>query len=106
MAWGIIKLNLRLSLTGALFIDSIVIDNMAASQIYIALSIAVLAIIALMVFFVRKGKKEKRLSKLAGIAFAFVISGILFSEDQVIGYSLLGIGVTIAIIDIIIKLRK
>jgi len=76
---------------------------MITSQIYIAMSIIVLAIIALLVFFVNRNRKEKRLSKLAGLSFGFIIAGIIFGDDRLIGYSLIGIGVILAIIDMINK---
>ena len=79
---------------------------MSPSQIYIAMSIAVLAIIAMLVFFVNKNKKEKKLSRLAGLSFAFIIAGIIFGDDRLIGYSLIGIGVILAIIDIIEKSKS
>ena len=79
---------------------------MSPSQIYIAISIAVLAIIALLVFFVNKNKKEKKLSKLAGLSFAFIIAGIIFSDDRLVGYGLIGVGVILAIIDMIKKLKS
>ena len=75
---------------------------MNASQIYIIIAIAVLLIIAVLVFFVKKNKKEKRLTPLAGIAFSFILAGIIFSDDRLIGYSLMGVGVIIAIVDVII----
>ena len=78
---------------------------MDESQIYIALSIAVLAVIAIAVLFVNKNKKEK-LSKLAGLAFAFIIAGIVFGEDRMIGYGLLGIGVVLALADIMLRSKK
>jgi len=76
---------------------------MNPSQIYIAMSIIVLAIIALLVFFgnKNKNKKEKKLTPLAGLAFGFILAGIIFGDDRLIGYSLIGIGVILAIIDII-----
>ena len=73
---------------------------MNTSQVFIALSIAVLAIVALLVFFIGKRRKENRLTPLAGLAFGFVLAGILFGNDRLIGYSLLGIGVILAVIDI------
>ena len=76
---------------------------MNASQIYIAISIVVLALIAILVFFIGKNKKEKKLSKLASLSFAFIIAGIVFGEDRLLGYSLMGFGVILAIIDIIKK---
>jgi hypothetical protein len=78
---------------------------MNATQIYITLSIVVLAIIAILVFFVNKNKKERKLSKLAGLSFAFIISGIVFGDNRLIGYSLIGFGVILAIIDIIKKIK-
>jgi len=76
---------------------------MNPSQIYIAMSILVLAIIALLVFFGNKNRKEKKLTPLAGLAFGFIMAGIIFGDDRLIGYSLIGIGVILAIIDIIKK---
>ncbi|HUU51084.1 MAG TPA: hypothetical protein VMW81_09030, partial [Nitrospinota bacterium] len=51
---------------------------MNPSQIYIAISIVVLAIIALLVFFVSKNKKEKKITPLTGLAFGFVLAGIYY----------------------------
>jgi len=78
---------------------------MDASQIYIAVSIVALAITALVAFFVRKKKVEK-ITPLAALAFAFVVAGIIFGNDRLIGYGLMGIGVAFAIIDIILKSKK
>ena len=79
---------------------------MNISQIYIAVLIVVLAIIALLVFFVSKNKSDKKLTPLAGLAFGFILAGIIFGEDRLIGYSLMGVGVILAIIDIVKKLKS
>ena len=79
---------------------------MNTSQIYIAISIVALAAIALLVIFLGKSKKENRLTPLAGLAFGFILAGILFGDDRLIGYSLLGIGVILAVIDIFKKLKS
>ena len=80
---------------------------MNISQIYIAISIVVLAIIALLIFFVSKSKKEKKLTPLAGLAFGFILAGIIFAnQGRLISYSFMGVGVVLAIIDMINKLRK
>ena len=79
---------------------------MDASQLYVLFAIIVLAVVALLVFFTGRKKKDKGLSKLAAVAFAFVLAGIIFGEDRLIGYGLMGIGVLLAIIDIIIKSGK
>ena len=79
---------------------------MNTSQIYILVSIVVLLIIAALLFFVARNQKEKRLTPLTGLAFGFVLAGIIFGEDRLIGYSLMGIGVILSIIDMIRKLRS
>ena len=73
---------------------------MNISQIFIAVSIIVLAIVALLVFIVSKHKRENRLTPLAGLAFSFVLAGIIFGENRLIGYGLMGVGVLLAVIDI------
>jgi len=74
---------------------------MNASQVYIAISLIVLAIIAILVIFTSKKKKQKQPSKLAMFAFLLVISGIVFGDNRLIGYSLIGAGVLLSIIDMI-----
>jgi len=78
---------------------------MNTSQVYILISIIVLAIIILVLILTRK-KMQKPLSKLATFAFVFIIAGIIFGENRVLGYSLMGFGVVLAVIDIIKKLKK
>ncbi|MHC4535618.1 MAG: alpha/beta hydrolase family protein [Planctomycetota bacterium] len=80
--------------------------NTSTSQIYIVVSIAVLAVIALFVVFKGKSRKENRLTPLAGFAFGFILAGILFGDDRLIGYSLLGIGVILAGIDMFKKSKS
>ena len=79
---------------------------MNTSIAYIAVSIVVLIIVAILVFFVSKDKRENRLTPLAGLAFGFVLAGILFGDERLIGYSLLGVGVVLSIIDIFTRSRK
>jgi uncharacterized membrane protein len=79
---------------------------MSASTGYIVLSIAVLVVVAVLVFAVRKGKRENQLTPLASLAFAFVVAGIVFGDDRLIGYGLMGVGVILAIVDIVNRSRK
>jgi hypothetical protein len=76
---------------------------MNTSQIYIGAGIIILAVIALFVFLERRHRGEKGLSPLAGLAFAFVLAGILFGNDRLVGYSLMGIGVVLAVVDMFNK---
>lgn len=79
---------------------------MELSQIYILILIITLLAIALVVFFVQKNKKKNRITTLTAFAFAFVIAGITFGDNRLIGYSLMGIGILLAVIDMIKSLRK
>lgn len=78
---------------------------MNTSQAYILISIISLAVI-LVIFILMKKKTQNLLSPFGGLAFAFVIAGIFFGESRLIGYGLMGAGITIAIVDIIKKSKK
>jgi len=78
---------------------------MDASQAYILISILILLVIAILFFIVRKNRRQQRLTPLAGIAFGFVVAGIVFGGSRIIGYSLIGIGVLLSIIDMVRKLK-
>ena len=54
----------------------------------------------------RKNKKEKTLTPLATLAFMFILAGILFGDDRLISYSLFGIGIILAVIDVINKKKR
>ena len=79
---------------------------MDTSVAYIAILIAVLVIVAVLVIFVNRGKRGSRLTPLASLAFGFVLAGIFFGENRLVGYSLMGIGVILAIVDIFNRSRK
>ncbi|VVB54479.1 Uncharacterised protein [uncultured archaeon] len=76
------------------------------SQIYIAASIVVLAVIAALFFLAKKNTKRKKLTPLAGLAFGFMLAGIIFGDDRLLGYSLMGVGVILAIFDMKTKMRS
>lgn len=72
---------------------------MNTAQIFIAVTIVVLLIVALLVFFVSKERKANRLTPLAGLALGFVVAGIAFGDNRFISYSLFAVGVILAVID-------
>jgi len=80
---------------------------MEPSQIYILIAIIVLLIIAILVVVVKKNKKVKPLTPLAGLAFVFILMGIfsisILEDNRLITYSLFGIGVVLAVIDMVMK---
>jgi len=81
---------------------------MSASFVYIVISIAAIAAVALLVFLVSGKKKDNknRLTPLAGFAFSFVMGGIIFGDNRLIGYGLMSVGVVLAVIDIIIRMKQ
>jgi uncharacterized membrane protein len=79
---------------------------MSASQIWVAMSIVALALVAGLVFFVGKRRAENRLTPWASLAFGFIIAGLVFGENRMIAYSLMGAGVILAVVDLAIRSRK
>ena len=70
---------------------------------FILISIIVITIVAVLVFFVSKNRAQNHLTPLAGLAFGFILAGVLFGEVRLLGYSLMGIGLIIAVVDIFRK---
>ena len=73
---------------------------MTTSLPYILLSIVVLLVVAMLVFIIGKNRSQNRLTPMAGLAFGFIIAGVLFGENRLLGYGLMGIGLLVAVIDI------
>ena len=76
------------------------------SQFFIMIAIFVLIVVLAMVFFLNKNKKQEKLSSLAGLAFGCIIAGMVFGDNRILGYSLFGLGVIFAVIDMVVKSRK
>lgn len=74
---------------------------MNSLQAWILISIIALAIIRAMMVILRRKGRNKPFSKLAALAFLFIFAGAVFGDDRLKGYSLMGIGITLAIVDII-----
>jgi hypothetical protein len=72
---------------------------------YITISIALLALIAIFSFIVRKHKEPQKFTPLAGLAFGFVLAALFTGGDRLIGYSLFGIGIILSVIDIVRKMK-
>jgi len=77
---------------------------MNTSQIYIIISIA--ALVFVVILFLAARKKGKKLTPLVGFAWALVLAGIIFSEDRLIGYSLIGVGVALTVFDMYITPKR
>ena len=78
---------------------------MNPSQIYISIFILGLAVIALL-FLISKNRKDKKPTPLASVAFVLILAGILFGENRLVGYGLIGAGAVLVVMDMIAKLKK
>lgn len=75
---------------------------------YIAISIVALALIVVLLLISRKkGTQPRKLSNLATLGMGLVVFGIIFVNiDKWIGYSFMGAGVTLSVIDFFRNLKK
>ena len=70
--------------------------------VWIAISIAALiVIVVLLLISRRKGNQLLNPSNLLILGMSFVVLGIIFGDDRLIGYSFIGIGVLLSVIDAI-----
>jgi hypothetical protein len=70
--------------------------------LWIAISISALVVImVLLLISRRKGKQLLNPSNLLILGMSFVVLGIIFGDERVIGYSFIGIGVLLSVIDAI-----
>lgn len=73
---------------------------------YLIIAIGVFIVIAGFVFLLKKRGAKTTLSPLASVAFAFILTGILFGENRGLSYGLMLTGIVLALIDIIKKRGK
>jgi hypothetical protein len=70
--------------------------------LWIAISISALVVImVLLLISRRKGKQLLNPSNLLVLGMSFVVLGIIFGDERIIGYSFIGIGVLLSVIDAI-----
>jgi amino acid transporter len=74
--------------------------------IFIGVAILVLIIVVGLVFFTERKKNDTGLTPLAGLAFGFILAGLVFGSYRLVGYPLMGIGLALAVIDMLRRSRK
>lgn len=72
---------------------------MNPSLIFYGVAIIVLIIVVGLTLFTNRKKNDDGLTPLAGLAFGFILAGVIFSSYRLIGYLLMGIGAVLAVID-------
>jgi hypothetical protein len=65
-----------------------------------------LILAAILVIFFLNRKNIKSLTPLAASGFACIIAGVIFGDNIIVGYSLIGAGVLLAVTDIFVKPKK
>ena len=75
---------------------------------YIAIAIAAYALILIFLYIARvKGKQPSKPSKLTTISLSLVLVGLIVGNgDSWFGYSLMGLGVILALVDLTRSLQK
>ena len=68
--------------------------------LWIAISIIALVVIVVLLLIAR-GKQYRKPSNLAILGMSLVVLGIIFGDDRLIGYSFIGVGVLLSVIDAI-----
>jgi hypothetical protein len=66
--------------------------------VWIAISIIALVVIVVLLL-IGRGKQYRKPSNLAILGMSLVVLGIIFGDDRLIGYSLIGVGVLLSVID-------
>lgn len=75
--------------------------------VYLVLAaLVLLAVVAAAFLTYRRGRGAQRLTPLGGLALAFVVAGIVFGENRLIGYGLMAVGIALAVVDIVRKRQR
>ena len=66
------------------------------------IAISIIALVVIVVFLlIARGKEYHKPSNLAILGMSLVVLGIIFGDDRLIGYSFIGVGVLLSVIDAI-----
>lgn len=79
---------------------------MNMSIFYILIAILILLLLVVQIILIARGPKTRTFTPLAGLAFGFILAGILFGQNSLLGYGLMGIGVVLAMVDIVRKYQN
>jgi len=75
--------------------------------VWIAISIIALVVIVVLLLISRRmGKQLLNPSNLLVLGMSFVVLGIIFGDERVIGYSFIGVGVLLSVIDAIRNIKQ
>ncbi|MDP3966062.1 MAG: hypothetical protein Q8Q04_00850 [archaeon] len=75
-------------------------------SMYLFVSLLAFLGISILAFLIKKNQKEREISFLEGLAFIFILVGIVFGEQKILGYSLISAGIVFVIGDIYVRIKK
>jgi len=79
---------------------------MDSSQTYVLIVVMALAVVGVLLILSNKMQKNRRISPLASVAFSLIVAGIVFGENRILGYSLMGLGVGFSLLDMFMNKKK
>ena len=68
--------------------------------VWIAISIIALVVIVVLLLMAR-GKEHHKPSNLSVLGMSLVVLGIIFGDELIVGYSFIGVGILLSVIDAI-----
>jgi len=74
---------------------------MDSATTYLVITIVALALAALLIFVFGPKPTGRKLTSLGSLAFVFVIAGMFFRDNHLVGYGVMAVGIIIAIVDMI-----
>jgi uncharacterized membrane protein len=75
--------------------------------LWVAISIIALIVIVVLLLIARRGGSQyPKPSNLAILGMSLVVLGIIFGDDRLIGYSFIGVGILLSVVDAIRNREK
>jgi uncharacterized membrane protein len=72
----------------------------------IAIAVGIISVAVAIAFLTRKKKQTFQDNALLPLGITLVVLGIIFSDDSLVGYSFIGVGVLLSIVSAVRGLRK
>ena len=73
---------------------------MDASSIYILIALVTLALIFVYRLYTGRAQQRSRITPLSALGMALILLAMLLGDNRAVGYTLIGVGVLLALIDL------
>jgi uncharacterized membrane protein len=85
-----------------------IVEGVLMEELWLIIAIAagIVSIAVAVAFLSRKKKQAFQDNALLSLGIMFVVLGIIFGDDRLVGYSFIGVGVLLSIISAVRGLRK